>query len=98
MEPLLSLNQARAILGSLKGVKRISYPAIVRLVKKEGLPIVPNPFNPGAWAFKKSLIDSWFQAYISEKPTSVPLRSAGRPRLVSKDKTPVAAGVSALAG
>lgn len=77
MEPLLSLNQARAVLGSLKGVKRISYPALVRLVQKEGLPIVPNPFTPGVWAFKRSLIDSWFQDYTSLAPA---LRGPGRPR------------------
>lgn len=89
MEPLLSLNQARAVLGALKAVKRISYPALVRLVKKEGLPTVPNPFNPGAWAFKESLIKTWFQDYTSTKPK---LCGAGRPKTVSSShqKAPAA--------
>ena len=80
MEPLLSLNQARAILGAMKGVKRISYPALVRLVRHEGLPTVPNPFKPGTWAFKRSLIDSWFLAYTNTDQAKRPMRGPGRPR------------------
>ncbi|MDR3671785.1 MAG: hypothetical protein P4L36_13130 [Holophaga sp.] len=77
VEPLISLNHARAVLGALKGVKRISYPALVRLVQKEGLPVTPNPFNPGAWAFRESDILTWFQAYTT--PAVSPLKGPGRP-------------------
>ena len=78
-EPLLSMNQARVIVGGLKGVKRVSYSALVRLVKQEGLPIVPNPFSPGSWAFQKTAILEWFQAYTSPA-TGNSLRGPGRPK------------------
>lgn len=81
VEALLSINQARAYLGAMKGVKRISYPALVRLVQKEGLPTVPNPFSPGSWAFQKSLIETWFRSYTTSSPRmSAPMRGPGRPR------------------
>ena len=77
-EPLISINQARVLLGRLKNCKRVSYPAIVRLVKHEGLPTVANPFSPGTWAFQESAIEAWFEAYINRGVT--PLRGPGRPR------------------
>jgi len=79
-EPLLSLNQARALLGRFKGCNRISYPALVRLVQEEGLPKVNNPFSPGKWAFQASALEAWFEAYLSQV---APLRGPGRPRKVS---------------
>ncbi len=75
IEPLLSLNKAREILGQMKGVKRISYPALTRLVRQEGLPVVTNPFT-GGWAFKESLLLAWFE----EKTQARQLRGPGRPR------------------
>jgi hypothetical protein len=73
-------NRNWEVLGALKNVKRISYPALVRLVKKEGLPTVPNPFNPGAWAFKQSLINDWYEKYTQGEMASPPQRGPGRPR------------------
>jgi len=78
-EPLLSMNQARVIVGALKGVKRVSYKALVRLVKQEGLPIVPNPFSPGIWAFQKTAILEWFQEYTNPTAANT-LRGSGRPK------------------
>lgn len=71
------MNQARTYLGALKGVKQIGYAALVRLVQQEGLPTVPNPFNPGAWAFRQSQIDAWFQRYT--QPEARPMAATGRP-------------------
>ena len=83
-EPLISLTKAREILGQLKGVKRLSYPAFVRLVRHEGLPVVTNPFT-GGWAFKESQLHSWF----TERTQARQLRGPGRPRkgMVNKQQT-----------
>jgi predicted DNA-binding transcriptional regulator AlpA len=72
------MNRARTYLGAMKGVKAVSYEALVRLVQEEGLPTTPNPFNPGVWAFRQSDIDAWYQRYTT--PSAQPMARTGRPR------------------
>jgi len=77
MGPLLSINKARCVLGQLKGCRKISYEAIVNLVKKEGLPKHDNPFTPGTWCFVESELVAWFEARMTG--AGKPMRGPGRP-------------------
>jgi triphosphoribosyl-dephospho-CoA synthetase len=75
----MSLNRIRNILGAYQGRKRISYASLVRLVQREGLPVHPNPFSPGTWAFIESEVHQWFLAYLARE-RSTRFTKRGRPR------------------
>ena len=77
MEPLLSSNKARVVLGRLKGCKKIDPDTLTHLVKKEGLRKHDDPFGSGHWCFLESEILSWYTSRLAgDKPA---MRGPGRP-------------------
>lgn len=79
-ESLLSANKARAILGHMKGCKKIDPDTLTRLVKKEGLPKHDDPFGSGNWCFLESELVAWFEARLAGNRPAV--RGPGRPPIL----------------
>ena len=76
-EPLLSGNQIRVYLASLREQKKTSHGALVHLVQKLGLPKHDDPFGTGRWVFLRSEVDAWLADKLKGDPK--PMRGPGRP-------------------
>lgn len=83
-EPYISATRAREVLAGLKGGVRIGYPALRRLISKQGLPTFPNPNGGDNPVFLESAILAWDQARRA-KSSPLPIRRGpGRPALASR--------------
>lgn len=80
-EPFITCSRAREVLAALKGTKKLDHYTLIRLVKHEGLPKIPDPFGSDRWCFLESAINDWFNTRTgTEQPR--PMHGPGRPRKV----------------